>query len=884
LGGGYFYRTLNKDVKEINKVFLSLFCIGIIVIAIYTSINITKSSYALFSDTIKGEKTIEVEVVNNKPNPPVLDSSMVPVYYDEENGTWNKADETNQSLEYKWYDYDNKMWANSITYDHTKAYNEGNTYEGMTFDGTQYIDASNANYNFENTITAIARFKVTSLGTSQNIISNLESAGSAIYIDANNLISFQFYGNTAKAYKTIKSTTIVEKDTWYTAVGTYDGKTLKLYINGKLEASLSVTDTIKTSTQAIFVGANPNASGNHVSYFTGTISDAIVIKDALSEEEIEEYYSSEINYQPNSNLVFNKKFGNKETYLTEANYTEEGIEFNGTTSYINAGYSNYDLGSKVTVIARFKAGEYNTELQQSILNNLEKSGTSIFIEEISNEIYFEIYGENINEYKEVNSGIKVEPNAWYTVVGTYDGKTLKIYVNGVLENTLSVTDGIKVSSQPYFIGANPSPKGGHIEYFTGTISDAIVINDVISEEEIKTYYSDEVNYNENENTLFYYNLRGYEGRENGSIVPIDMIKTMQVWVPRYKYKVWNYNSDGKQTSEPQEIEIVFEEGTESTGDITCTDTTSGTDGAKSESCKINNIECTDETCNNKYYTHPAFTFGEEELTGFWIGKFELTGTISNITTKPNLSSIRSQSVSSFATNIMKMNASGNGYGLSTNTDTHMIKNMEWGALAYFSHSKYGTCTNGSCQEIGINNNSSYITGCGDKAGSEESTTCNSYETELGQKASTTGNIYGVYDMSGGAYDYVMGNVVSPDGTQMMSGYTTINNSGYTGIIYNEGNYTSYTGSYNYPDTKYYDQYSFGTSANQRQRSKLGDSIKEINNDNYGWYNNYNYIALNNYPWFTKGGAYNSSHAGLFFSYNATGNYAYNLSTRLIINS
>lgn len=151
-------------------------------------------------------------------------------------------------------------------------------------------------------------------------------------------------------------------------------------------------------------------------------------------------------------------------------------------------------------------------------------------------------------------------------------------------------------------------------------------------------------------------------------------------------------------------------------------------------------------------------------------------------------------------------------------------------------------------------------------------------------ASTTGNTYGVYDMSGGASEYTMGNIVSPDGTQMMSGYTTINNSGYTGIIYNEGNYTSYIGEYSYPDSKYYDQYSFGTSANQRQRSKLGDSIKEINNDNYGWYNNYNYIALNNYPWFTKGGAYNSSYAGLFFSYNATGNYAYNLSTRLIINS
>ena len=62
MGGGYLYKTLNKDVKEINKVFISLFGIGIILIAIFASINLTKNSYALFTDTIKGEKTIEVVV------------------------------------------------------------------------------------------------------------------------------------------------------------------------------------------------------------------------------------------------------------------------------------------------------------------------------------------------------------------------------------------------------------------------------------------------------------------------------------------------------------------------------------------------------------------------------------------------------------------------------------------------------------------------------------------------------------------------------------------------------------------------------------------------------------------------------------------------------
>ncbi len=157
---------------------------------------------------------------------------------------------------------------------------------------------------------------------------------------------------------------------------------------------------------------------------------------------------------------------------------------------------------------------------------------------------------------------------------------------------------------------------------------------------------------------------------------MDDILTMQVWIPRYKYKVWNYNADGTKTSNEQQIEITFEDGTTTTGEITCQDAISGTDGDPSETCKLKetNETCTDDTCNNKTYTHPAFTFGNEELKGFWIGKFELTGTIDNITTKPDLQSLRDQKVSSFETNIMNMKNSGNQYGIPTTMDTHMIKN------------------------------------------------------------------------------------------------------------------------------------------------------------------------------------------------------------------
>ncbi len=340
------------------------------------------------------------------------------------------------------------------------------------------------------------------------------------------------------------------------------------------------------------------------------------------------------------------------------------------------------------------------------------------------------------------------------------------------------------------------------------------------------------------------NRSKYLSADKGTEISMDDILTMQVWIPRYKYKVWNYNDDGTVSSNPQEIEITWEEGISKTGEISCEDAISGTDGDPSETCKLKatNEVCTDDTCNTKTYTHPAFTFGDDEISGFWVGKFELTGEIDSITTKPNLSSLIDFDISTFETNIMNMKNSGNSYGLSTFTDTHMIKNSEWGAVAYLSHSKYGTCTDGTCNEIG---------------------TGNAYNTTTGMVASTTHNIYGVYDMSGGILEYVMANSINASGTAMLP-----ESSGYTASTY--------------PNSKYYDKYSYTKSSTTRKISKIGDAIKEIyRTGKLGWYESSSKVIYGNTSWFVRGGALSAGN--LFDSDADQGGTDHDyFSTRLII--
>ena len=407
------------------------------------------------------------------------------------------------------------------------------------------------------------------------------------------------------------------------------------------------------------------------------------------------------------------------------------------------------------------------------------------------------------------------------------------------------------------------------------------------------------------------NRQTYLAADPGTEIPMTDILTMQVWIPRYKYTVWNYNADGTVTSEPQEIDIELENETTTSGEIDCTDniqgtsdgTSSGTEPTTSEICKLKVTDtiCTDETCNGKTYTHPAFTFGEEELRGFWVGKFENSSngecipateinlnTGCNVTTmdvliKPNVASWRGTMTGTSYTNIVKMNDANNIYGfVEKQDDIHMMKSIQWGAVAYLSHSKYGI--NG---EISLNSSSTFTTGCGPQSLGSISygTTCNSYNTTLGQSASTTGNIYGIYDMSGGGSDAMMSNMVSPS-TNFMSGqnnYTSeathiYTNSGFDGVLYTKnavGDYGMYDGAYNTPTQPYYDKYSFGKtyySAASRNRTKLGEGIREIWVEAAaGWYGDYTEIIHDVAPWMHRGCSYDSgSYGGLFCASSSAG--------------
>ena len=351
-------------------------------------------------------------------------------------------------------------------------------------------------------------------------------------------------------------------------------------------------------------------------------------------------------------------------------------------------------------------------------------------------------------------------------------------------------------------------------------------------------------------------LAEYQSAGVGTEINMDDVETMWVWIPRYSYTIASENGTtyyGKRgvylnsnptAALPGEIDIKF---------ISKEEKDTGT--AK--------YLATEKPKN--WYTPDAFTYGDTELSGIWVGKFETSSSNpsasyggGNTTSldpmiKPNVTSWRYINVSNIYNVGLKVSAEENRYGFSTSMNSHAMKNNEWAVVSYLPQSRYGKLGNenftGANKEVYQNKSNAYITGCSYGSPSNPNTDygCQyTYDSNIrtedgsagkGVGASTTGTIYGVYDMSGGAWEYVMAN--------------------YNNMAANSGFSEPLT-----LDSKYYNKY----TSNNVSTACNGEECKGHGlSETSGWYSDYHNMVNETYPWLVRGGSYDYvSGAGVFF--------------------
>lgn len=180
----------------------------------------------------------------------------------------------------------------------------------------------------------------------------------------------------------------------------------------------------------------------------------------------------------------------------------------------------------------------------------------------------------------------------------------------------------------------------------------------------------------------------------GEVINENDIIAYYVWIPRYKYKLWNVNGNNKENIL---TEIEFEN---------------------------NKVEKSINDNNNTWYTHPAFSY-KEETNGFWVNKYEASisvesncyllpnerncnGNNHQIYSLDNRVSLKFISVSNASVISSNLNKQFNIYGFTDKVKPHLLTNLEWGAITYLMNSKYGENNVSNIQDI--NETGEYVMG------------------------------------------------------------------------------------------------------------------------------------------------------------------------------
>jgi hypothetical protein len=381
-----------------------------------------------------------------------------------------------------------------------------------------------------------------------------------------------------------------------------------------------------------------------------------------------------------------------------------------------------------------------------------------------------------------------------------------------------------------------------------------------------------------------------------------------VWIPRYAYKITTAG-----TSNPSNIDVIFLKG--------------DTDQYEDSNGVMQNLPV-------GYIVHPVFKNEssnsyanggwDRELTGIWVSKYEagFAGGGNTVTAKdtsitftgeytntknfhddvnyivPNTTLIKYPVFlpNSYSYNFIsagdsyalskQLSASGNPYGITSDSNPHLIKNSEWGAVAYLSQSKYGRNGNqvrvNNCRFSGTPWTIYGVTGLGASTVDAYSTNNtnnadNQFNGQYGKLASTTGNLYGVYDMNGGSYEMTSGYLLNTSGSTSRTDYG--------GMLVNDGgnSSTKYKSIYAYNSTTDSDSTNYLQSPNTIRK---GEAIWETSTSGSGytsWYGDESYFASSYLCFLIRGGHFNMGpYGGEFDFYGMYGYGEYYISFRSVL--
>lgn len=282
---------------------------------------------------------------------------------------------------------------------------------------------------------------------------------------------------------------------WHHGAATYDGETMKLYIDGVLKASESNSGALHSSTGDVYIG-NQNSLNN----FYGSVDEVFIYDIALTETEVIQLYTtnpdmgdgtenmiSSWDLNENNGTIANDGKGDNNGTISSATWgtgvSGSCLVFDGiigNVKVLNA--SNLNLTNTITMMVWAKTQENKTA---KIFQKGDWDGHGIGQGKWDGWNVHVRTSDNVSHLLHWGGGLPVM-NEWYHLAMTYDGATLKMYVNGQLRNSAPLTGNLKLTSRDVSIGSDNNAQ----KYFKGSIDEVKFFGTALSQTEIQANYND----------------------------------------------------------------------------------------------------------------------------------------------------------------------------------------------------------------------------------------------------------------------------------------------------------------------------------------------------------------------------------------------------------
>jgi hypothetical protein len=307
---------------------------------------------------------------------------------------------------------------------------------------------------------------------------------------------FEFFAGGATL--SVTGTTRVTDGQWHFVVGTFGGRTLRLYVDGTKESEAASPADIATNDGAVMIGGIASSGGGQP--FSGLIDEPALYDRCLTADQVLAVCTNGVTgpvVAPALYLPLNEGAGataedlsgyhNAGTVVGAAwvpGRSGTALAFTGGSHVAVPDIPAYDVTGAVSALAWVR-----TTANQPWGRILDKSeypasGFDLCLSPDSGLAWFEFFVAGT--VSTVAGTSRVTDGQWHLVAGTFGNRKLRIYVDGRKEGETTTLLDILPNNRPIWIGAMASSNGG--QPYSGTIDEPALYDCELSADQIQAIF------------------------------------------------------------------------------------------------------------------------------------------------------------------------------------------------------------------------------------------------------------------------------------------------------------------------------------------------------------------------------------------------------------